>query len=80
MATARLWDRFYAIRPFLSIGLGLMDAGHSGTDPCAKLGLGVEYFAYENISFGGEVAYVRGFYDLDYVGYPTLAVGASLYF
>ncbi len=80
MATARIWDRFYSIRPFLSVGLGLIDAGDFGTDPCAKLGFGVEYFPYENISFGSEVAYVWGFYDLDYIRYPTLAVGASLHF
>jgi hypothetical protein len=80
MATARIWDRFYSIRPFLSVGLGLIDAGDFGRDPCAKVGLGVEYFPHENISFGSELAYVRGFYDLDYIGYPTFAIGISLHF
>jgi hypothetical protein len=80
MATARLWDRFYSTRPFLSVGLGRIDAGDYGTDLCAKLGLGMEYFPYENISFGSEIAYVTGFNDLDYIGYMTVALGASLHF
>ncbi len=77
MVTARLWDRFYSTRPFLSVGFGWIDAGDSGTDSGAKLGLGIEYFPYENISFGSEIAYVKGFNDLDYI---TLGVGASLHF
>lgn len=80
MVTARLWDRFYSSRPFFSVSLGQIDAGDFGKDPCAKLGGGVEYFPYENISFGGEVAYVMGFNDLNYIDYITLAVGASLHF
>ena len=80
MATARLWDRFYSTRPFLSVGLGRFNAGDSGTDSGAKFGLGMEYFPYENISFGSEITYVMGFNDLDYIDYFTLAVGASLHF
>lgn len=83
------------VRPFGVVGFGLMDAeafvkatvgaisaadSDSDTDTCGKLGLGVDYFATQNISIGLEVNHLWGFGDLDGVRYFNITLGVAYHF
>ena len=48
--------------------------------PCGKVGLGVDLFATEHVSFGIEGDYVLGFDDLNYARYTLLTAGLTYHF
>ena len=91
MVSARFWTRFLFSRPFAVVGYGWMDAElptkaatgklrNYGTEPCAKFGLGLDYFPNEHVSIGVEVAYVRNFSSLENIVYTPITLGVSYYF
>jgi len=80
---------------FIVAGGGLMDADADGkvhvaggsdsvsdseTDSCARLGVGVDFFATKRISIGFEGSYVWGFGDLDEIQYFSLTAGLGYHF
>lgn len=95
MVAAKFAAGMDAIRPFLVVGAGVMNAdadvkarapgvsesdSDSETDSCASLGLGVDFFASDNVSLGFEGSHVWGFGDLDEVRYYKLTVGVAYHF
>jgi opacity protein-like surface antigen len=83
------------LKPFIVAGGGIMDAdvdakasalgvsasaSESETDTCAKLGLGVDFFVTKSVSIGLEGSYVRGFGDVDAIGYYNLTLGLGYHF
>ena len=83
------------IRPFVVAGFGIMHgeldvtasvAGYSAsdsdseTDTCAKIGLGVDFFAKENVSVGLEGNYTLGFGDMDEFRYMSFTLGVAYHF
>ena len=83
------------LKPFIVAGGGMMDAdvdakasalgvsasdSESETDTCAKLGLGVDFFATKSVSIGLEGSYVWGFGDLDEISYYNLTLGLGYHF
>lgn len=83
-------------KPFVVVGFGMMHGeiditasapgfgsasdSDSETDTCAKLGLGVDFFARKNVSIGVEGNYVWGFGDMDEVRYINLTCGVAYHF
>ena len=49
-------------------------------DLCAKVGLGLDFFATQNISLGIEGNYTFGFGDLDDIRYFNFTIGAAYHF
>ena len=95
MAVLKFTCALEPLKPFVVIGGGMMDAdvdakasalgvsasdSESETDTCAKLGLGVDFFATESISIGLEGNYVWGFGDLDEINYYNLTLGLAYHF
>jgi opacity protein-like surface antigen len=84
------------VKPYFAVGLGLMNAtfdqtvtapgylpSSSSTDqtnPCGKLGLGVDIFITPTLSVNVEGAYTSGFGDLDTVRYFGLSAGMGFHF
>ena len=83
------------IRPFVVAGFGIMHGeidvtasapgysfsdSDSETDTCAKIGIGVDFFAKENVSIGLEGNYVWGFGDMDEVRYMNYTLGVAYHF
>ena len=84
------------IKPYLTAGVGIMQASidtkvsapgylsssvsDDETDPCGKIGLGVDMFINQNISFNLEGAYTAGFSDLDEIQYFTVSAGLAYHF
>jgi len=72
------------------VGAGLMQAdfkyrsSFSGSndeiDLCAKVGLGLDFFAFQDISLGIEGNYTFGFGDLDDIRYFNFTIGAAYHF
>jgi opacity protein-like surface antigen len=50
------------------------------TDLCAKVGLGLDFFAFQDISLGIEGNYTFGFDDLKEIGYSNFTIGAAYHF
>ena len=50
------------------------------TDLCAKVGLGLDFFAFQDISLGIEGNYTFGFGDLDDIRYFNFTIGAAYHF
>jgi len=50
------------------------------TDLCAKVGLGLDFFAFQDISLGIEGNYTFGFGDLDDIMYFNFTIGAAYHF
>ena len=84
-----------ATRLFIVAGGGFMDADADGkvrvaggsdsvsdseTDSCARLGVGVDFFATKRVSIGFEGSYVWGFGDLDEIQYFNLTAGLGYHF
>ncbi len=83
------------VRPFGVVGLGVMDAeafvkatvvgitvpdSASDADPCVKLGLGLDYFATQNISIGLELNHLWGWGHLDQIRYFNITLGVAYHF
>ena len=84
------------IKPYFTLGLGVMRASIDATasapgyltstgsddetDPCGKVGIGVDYFVSQNVSLNLEGAYTFGFNDLDDVRYFTVSAGVAFHF
>jgi len=84
------------IKPYFTVGIGIMQASidatasapgylpysasDNETDPCGKIGLGVDIFINQNISFNLEGAYTAGFNDLDEIQYFTISAGLAYHF
>ncbi|MBI9075994.1 MAG: outer membrane beta-barrel protein [Desulfatibacillum sp.] len=81
-------------RPYLLVGGGLMigeinttasfkgrsaSGGNTEYDPCAKVGLGFDYYLTESLSVNMEGTYVTGFHDLDEVRYFNTSLGLALH-
>jgi len=64
------------------VGTGIMyaDANGEETDWCAKAGLGLDFFATQDISLGIEGNYTFGFDDLEEIGYLNFTIGAAYHF
>lgn len=72
------------------VGAGLMQAdfkygsSFSGSDDeidlCGKIGLGLDFFATQDISLGIEGNYTFGFGDLDDIRYFNFTIGAAYHF
>ena len=64
------------------VGGGLMhaDANADETDWCGKVGLGLDFFATQDISLGIEGNYTFGFGDLDDIRYFNFTIGAAYHF
>ncbi len=95
MAVAKFTCVLEPVKPFVVVGGGIMDTdvdakvsaigysdsdSESESDTCAKLGLGVDFFATSNVSIGLEGSYVRGFGDLDEVRYFNVTLGLGYHF
>ena len=63
-----------------ALGFGSTSASDSDTDACAKIGLGVDFFARKDVSIGVEGNYVWGFGDMDEVRYINLTCGVAYHF
>lgn len=50
------------------------------TDPCAKVGVGLDFFATPEISIGIEGNYTLGFFDVEDIRYFHFIVGAAYHF
>lgn len=83
------------VQPFLVAGGGMMNVeadakasaletsafdSDSETDPCAKAGLGLNFFLNDNVSIEMEGAHVWGFNDLDEIRYFSLTLGLGYHF
>ena len=87
---AKFLDRFYGVRPFVTVGLGAMDVDfdlkapgrgeESEFGPCASVGLGMDVILNENLIIGPKVGYVLGFSDVSSVKYFHFTVGLDLHF
>lgn len=77
--------------PFIVGGLGIMETNYkdsfgrgsySESDPCAKLGLGVDFFRFETLSIGVEANYVWGLGAgaLDEISYINSTFGVAYHF
>ncbi len=64
------------------VGTGIMHADANGDETgwCAKVGLGLDFFTFQNISLGIEGNYTFGFDDLDEIGYSNFTIGAAYHF
>ncbi len=64
------------------VGAGIMhaDANADETDLCGKVGLGLDFFTFQDISLGIEGNYTFGFGDLDDIGYFNFTIGAAYHF
>jgi len=65
------------------VGAGLMHADFKSDDEidlCAKVGLGLDFFAFQDISLGIEGNYTFGFGDLDDIMYFNFTIGAAYHF
>jgi hypothetical protein len=51
-----------------------------GTDLCGKVGLGLNFFAFQDISLGIEGNYIFGFDDLVDIMYFNFTIGAAYHF
>jgi len=95
MIAAKFAASFDAVKPFMVVGGGIMRAdadikasayglslsdSESESDTCAKLGIGIDFFATDNISLGFEASHVWGFGDLDEIRYYNLTLGAAYHF
>ena len=83
------------VRPYITAGAGMMKGeidvsassggftearSDSETGPCAKLGVGVDFYATTNISIGIEGSYVMGFSNMDNMKYTNLSLGVAYHF
>jgi opacity protein-like surface antigen len=83
------------VQPFFVAGGGMMNVeadarasaggtsasdSDSETDPCAKVGLGLDFFLNDNVSIGIEGTHVWGFNDLDEIKYFSLTSGVGYHF
>lgn len=83
------------VRPYITAGAGMMHgnidmtgsaagfvstASDSENDLCAKLGVGVDFYAIKNISIGIEGSYVMGFGNMDNMKYMNLNFGVAYHF
>ena len=50
------------------------------TDLCGKVGLGLNFFAFQDISLGIEGNYIFGFDDLVDIMYFNFTIGAAYHF
>lgn len=77
--------------PYALVGLGLMNAHedikyNGATSETSdwglgyRIGLGLDWQVYENISIGLEGAYAGGSGNVDHIAYTNLAVGVSYHF
>jgi opacity protein-like surface antigen len=91
MVSARFRTRYLFSHPYAVVGYGFMHADlpakaatgklrKYGTEPCAKFGLGIDYFPNENVSIGVEIAYVQNFSNLEIIWYIPITLGVSCYF
>ena len=65
------------------VGAGLMHADFKSDDEidlCGKVGLGLDFFAFQDISLGIEGNYTFGFGDLDEIRYFNFTIGAAYHF
>ena len=77
------------VNPFFAVGLGYMDVAfdekissdsYNKSDIAAKVGLGIDFFASNNLSIEIEADYVFGMGDLDDIGYWNFTLGVCYYF
>jgi opacity protein-like surface antigen len=95
MALAKFTCVLEPVKPYIVAGGGIMAAdlhakasalgesasdSESETDACAKLGLGVDFFATQSVSIGLEGSYIWGFSDLDNISYFNLTLGLGYHF
>ena len=95
MIAAKFAATFEKVKPFLIVGGGYMRAdadvkasvhgfslsdSDSESDPCAELGLGIDFFPTDNVSLGFKGSHVWGFGDLDEIRYFNLTLGAAYHF
>jgi opacity protein-like surface antigen len=90
LVKAKFIDRFYQVRPFVSVGLGFIDVdfdlktpgrgSESEFGPCASLGVGLDVILTDNVILGPKVGYVIGFSDVSSVGYLHFSLGLDLHF
>jgi opacity protein-like surface antigen len=95
MAVFKFTCALEPLKPFVVAGGGMMDAdldakasalgvsasdSESEKDTCAKLGLGVDFFATQSVSIGLEGSYLWGFGDLDEISYFILTLGLGYHF
>jgi len=64
------------------VGTGIMhaDAYGDATELCAKVGLGLDFFTFQDISLGIEGNYTFGFGDLEDIRYFNFIIGAAYHF
>ena len=64
------------------VGAGIMhaDAYGDATELCGKVGLGLDFFAFQDISLGIEGNYTFGFGDLEDIRYFNFIIGAAYHF
>jgi hypothetical protein len=74
------------VNPFFAVGLGYMDVAFTSSDSynksdiAAKVGLGIDFLASNNLSIGIEADYVFGMGDLDDIAYWNFTLGVCYYF
>ena len=83
------------INPFVAVGLGYMDVAfdkkissptitssdsYDKSDIAAKVGLGIDFFASNNLSIEIEADYVFGMGNLDDIAYWNFTLGVCYYF
>jgi len=95
MAVAKFTCVLEPLKPFVVAGGGVMNAdidlkaltpdfsvsdSESETEPCAKLGLGADFFVTKALSIGIEGSYIWGFQDLDNLGYYNVTLGVGYHY
>ncbi len=81
----------YRASPYMKCGLGFMrgtaDLSESGNDfddaeetgICAQFGIGMDYFFTKNFALEVEGYYIKGFNNVDKIGYMNYAIGFNIY-
>jgi len=94
--SAKIYPFQAMIKPYLTFGLGVMhakidtsasapgfltsSASDSETDPCGRVGFGVDYFVNKNFSLNLEGAWTSGFNDLNDIRYFSVSGGVAFHF
>ncbi len=96
IVSAKLYPFQSMIKPYLTFGLGVMhakidasasapgylttSASESETDPCGRVGFGVDYFVNKKFSLNLEGAWTSGFNDLNDIRYFSVSGGVAYHF
>jgi hypothetical protein len=65
---------------YAALNSEVSDYSPDDTELCAKVGLGLDFFATPDISFGIEGNYTLGFNDLEEIRYFNFTLGVAYHF